>query len=105
MVLQASVALEELSPFTEDILASGNMGVVIRMAELAQRFNRKQNDFFNAIIRAVHLPPGKKERRSLIKLLLTLSTYDVMFEKRSTGENDDPPHDENDEVSNEVRFY
>ena len=81
------------------------MGVVIRMAELAKRFNCKQKDVFSAIIRAVHLPPGKKERKSLIKLLLTLSTYDVMFEKGITDENGVSPHGESNEASTEVSFY
>ena len=62
------------------------MGVVIRMAELAQQFDCKQKDFLSALSKAFHLPSKKKERNSIIKLLLTLSTYDVMFEKKSADE-------------------
>lgn len=53
-----------------------------------------------ALIEAVHLPPGKKERKCVIKLLLALSTYDVMFEKESAEEKNEEERDES--IENEV---
>ena len=78
------------------------MGVVIRLAELSQRFNCKQKDFLNALMKAVHLPSGKNERKSILKLLLTLTTYDVMFEKPKTDEDEDTAQEENKGPENEV---
>ena len=97
--------MEELCPFTEDILASGNMGVVIRMAELAQRFSSNQKCFLDAVVKAVHLPSSKEERKLIIKLLLALSTYDVMFEKQTTDENEASLQENDNEVSSEVGCY
>ena len=56
------------------------MGVVVRMVELSNQFQCKQKEVLKALMKAVHLPNEKEKQTVFLKLLLTLSTYDIMFE-------------------------
>lgn len=78
------------------------MGIVIRMAEMAQRHQCKQKEFLKALMKSVHLPSDKKCRKMIIKLLLTLSTYDVMFEKEAINESENSATEGKESLENEV---
>ena len=80
--------LEELIPFTEDILASGNMGVAVRMGETSLKFKCKQKEFTKALIKSLHMPDDKKGKNAFLVLLLTLSTYDVIYEAKKVESED-----------------
>ena len=78
--MQAEEALEELIPFLEDVLASGYMGVAVRMAELCVRFKCQEKEFTMALRKALHLPETRPGGKAFLRLLLTLTTHDVAVE-------------------------
>ena len=78
--MQAEEALEELIPFLEDVLASGYMGVAVRMAELCVRFKCQEREFTMALRKALHLPETRLGGKAFLRLLLTLTTHDVAVE-------------------------
>ncbi len=88
--------MAELFPFTEDILASGNMGVIVRMAELSLRFKCMQKEFTAALRTSVHLPETKEGKHAFLNLLLTLSTFEIFFEKEEEDERKDENEDKDD---------
>ncbi|XP_065065192.1 uncharacterized protein LOC135691299 [Rhopilema esculentum] len=101
-VEMASETIQELFPFTEDILASGNMGVVVRMVELSNQFQCKQKELLKALMKAVHLPSEKEKQSVFLKLLLTLSTYDIMFENCIEENVKDTPEDMEKKLDKQV---
>ena len=81
--------IAELLPYLEDLLAVGHMGVVIRMAETAVRFEIKQKKIIKALLQAFHCE-GKDKQPSAVVLISSLTTYDIFFgSKRSEKEDDD----------------
>eukprot|EP00794_Sanderia_malayensis_P019153 gene19153-21073_t len=93
----AKLILEELIPFTEDVLASGNMGVIVRIAELSLNYKCMQKDLVRDLKKSFHMPRSQEGSQSFMKLLLTMSTYDVLFgkeEKEDAGEGEKKDADE-----------
>lgn len=86
--------IADLLPYLEDLLAMGHMGVVIRMAETAVRFEIKQKKIIKALLQAFHCE-GKEKQSSAVVLISSLTTYDIFFGSKQ-GEKDD---DENNNAS------
>ena len=80
-VLQATPFIVKLLKFTEDILAAGHMGCIVRLAETIARLEmvEKQKTFLNVICQALHIPNDGVMGEPLAKLILSMMTYDVFF--------------------------
>lgn len=77
-LFQAKQVAAELFPYLEDLLALGHMGVVVRLAETAVRFEIKQKKILKALLQAFHCD-AKDKQSSAVALISSLTTYDVFF--------------------------
>ena len=75
-------------PYLEDLLAVGHMGVVIRMAETAVRFEIKQKKIVKALLQAFHCEE-KEKQSSAVVLISSLTTYDIFFGSKQSEKDDD----------------
>ena len=68
-------------PFTEDILASGHMGCIVRLAEVIARLQMvdHQKTFIKTLQETLHIPAENVLELSLVKLIITMTTYEVFF--------------------------
>ena len=94
--------IAELLPYLEDLLALGHMGVVVRLAETAVRFEIKQKKILKALLQAFHCD-GKDKQSSAVVLISSLTTYDIFFASKP-NEKDNDEHDNASEV-NRVSQY
>ena len=92
-LFQAQQMAAELLPYIEDLLALGHMGVVVRLAETAVRFEIKQKKILKALLQAFHCD-GKDKRSSAVALISSLTTYDIFF-----GSKPNEKHVENNDAS------
>ena len=69
-----------MTKFTEDILASGHMGCIVRVAEVIARLNMKSDEeaFVKGLITSLHIPEDKIEE-SFCKLVISMMTHDMFF--------------------------
>lgn len=94
---KAKYFVMKLTKFTEDILAAGHMGCIVRVAEVIARLEMKehQKQFIDVLVQALHIPEGdSKTELSLAKLILSLMTYDVFFKLEETSTEDKITTDE-----------
>ena len=73
----------ELTGSLEDILAAGHFGVVVKMAEICARFHCQEKEIFKALSSTFHLPKGKESKKEIFRLLITMSTYEIFFQKNT----------------------
>ena len=78
---QAMEVCHKLLKYVEDILAAGSMGVVIQVAEAIAKFKLLdlEESFINTISQSLHIPDAKKTKAHLVRLLLCLLTFDVLY--------------------------
>lgn len=92
--------VKKLIPLTEDILAAGHMGCIVRVAELLARLEMKpqQKAFLNTLKQSLHIPSEDEEtvEKTLAKLIVSLMTYDMFYkvEENSAVTSQDPPRKE-----------
>lgn len=101
--------MKKLIPLTEDILAAGHMGCIVRVAELLARMEMKshQKEFINTLKQSLHIPCEDEEmvESSLAKLIVCLMTYDVFYKIDETAEEGDAPVDTTIELQKNMLNY
>jgi len=94
---KAQEMVGKLLEYAEDILANGHMGCIARISETIVRLNlvEKQKIFVNIMSKALHIPT-ECTFKPLIKLLLSLRTFDMFYKVSETegDEKDKKPQEE-----------
>lgn len=107
---QADFYITKILEFMEDILASGNMGCIVRAAETLARLEmvEKQKLFLNKLQKALHIPNNEKDSKQLARLILTMMTYDMFFKKNDEVEenkSEELPITETHLVKNSINYH
>ena len=71
----------------EDILASGNSGVVLSLAQALRRLSAKQAHFLVAIMKSLHCYEPSPNQLKLVPLLVHLSTKEIYDEACQNADN------------------
>ena len=79
--------MQKLTKYTEDVLAAGHMGCIVRVAESIARLKMKKEEeaFIKALVTSLHIPVGDEEgngdkmEESFCKLVVSMMTHDMFF--------------------------
>ena len=81
-IFQAKPFVKKLTKYTEDVLAAGHMGCIVRVAETIARLKMKKEEetFIKALVTSLHIPDDKEKiEESFCKLVLSVMTHDMFF--------------------------
>ncbi|XP_041377014.1 nucleolar protein 9-like [Gigantopelta aegis] len=70
---------DELSPFMEDMLAFNHLGVITKLAEACLRVGTRQERLIKVLMESFHCAEPADRQVEFVKLLASLTTYDVFF--------------------------
>ncbi|CAH1780510.1 unnamed protein product, partial [Owenia fusiformis] len=88
---QFEAMYKELSHHIEDILAANHMGVIVKIAETCVRLGTRQDKFYKNITKAFHCHKPEERQQHVVRLLTSLTAYEVYFglEVKPTEESDE----------------
>ncbi|XP_046550150.1 nucleolar protein 9-like isoform X2 [Haliotis rubra] len=70
---------DELTKYVEDILAMHHVGLLSKLASGCERNRTRQDEFVRALMEAFHCATPDSRQTALAPLLLSLSTYEVLY--------------------------
>lgn len=89
---KAKPFVQKLTKYTEDVLAAGHMGCIVRVAEAIVRLKMKKEEemLIKALVTSLHIPVGDdgdeddvagddKMEESFCKLVVSMMTHDMFF--------------------------